>query len=139
MECQRCGFDTHSMYKTSHFHHTHDTGCCGRPDNLCAAWLLKRAMYVRCIAIPACIKSLRIPWVMRVVGCTDLSDKELHRQVGMGIVVTSGSLRGLMFSTLNRNARFVGSIPTLSTLFPIFIIPSTFYQTQVLNYRSSGT
>ena len=33
---------------------------------------------------------------MSVVGYTDLSGKELHKQVGVGIVVTSGSLHGVM-------------------------------------------
>ena len=33
-----------------------------------------------------------------VVVCTDLSGKRLHRQVSVGIVVTSGSLCGIMVS-----------------------------------------
>ena len=41
------------------------------------------------------------------VVCTDLTGKELHGQVG---VVTSGSLYGVMVSTLAWNARDVGSI-----------------------------
>ena len=39
-----------------------------------------------------------------VVVCTDLSDKELHSQVGMDRVVTSGRLGGVMVSTLALNA-----------------------------------
>ena len=35
-----------------------------------------------------------------VVVFTDLSGKELHRQVGVGTVVTSGSLGGGMVNTL---------------------------------------
>ena len=31
-----------------------------------------------------------------VVVCTDLGGKELHRQVGVAIVVASGSMRGVM-------------------------------------------
>ena len=42
---------------------------------------------------------------------TDLSDKEPRRQVGVGRVVISGSLGGLMVNTLARNARAVGLIP----------------------------
>ena len=61
---------------------------------------------------------------MSVVGCTDLSGKELHRQVGMGKMVTSVSLGGIMVSTLAWNARDVGSI--LGTVFPIFITPMIF-------------
>ena len=42
----------------------------------------------------------------------------------MGIV-TSGSLLGVMVSTLAHNARNVGLIPALGTTFPIFISPMT--------------
>ena len=34
--------------------------------------------------------------------CTDLSDEEPHRQVGLDRVMTSGSLAGIMISTLAR-------------------------------------
>ena len=59
-----------------------------------------------------------------VVVCTVLSGKELHRQVGVGKVMSSGSLGGEMVSTLERSARDVGSTPALSTIVPIFIIPT---------------
>ena len=59
-----------------------------------------------------------------VVGCTDLSSKELHRQIGVGIVVTSGSLHGVMVSTLAQNAKDVGSILALGTIIPIFVSPT---------------
>ena len=62
---------------------------------------------------------------MSVLVCTDLSGKEPHRQVGMGRVMTSGSLGGVMLSTLAQNARDIGSMSTLGTIFPIFIIIST--------------
>ena len=52
---------------------------------------------------------------------TDLSSKEPHRQVGVGRMVTSGSLGGIMVSTLARNARDVRSIPTVGAIFPIFL------------------
>ena len=42
------------------------------------------------------IKRLTIPWGTSVVVCTDLGGNELQRQVGMGIVVTSGNLNGVM-------------------------------------------
>ena len=62
---------------------------------------------------------------MSVVGCTDLSDSK-DRQVGVGTVVTSDqSLHGPTVSILARNARDVGLIPILSTIFPIFITPTT--------------
>ena len=53
-----------------------------------------------------------------LVVCTDLWVKELHIQVGVDIVVTSGN-----GSTLARNARDVGSIPILGTIFLIFVTP----------------
>ena len=56
--------------------------------------------------------------------CTDLSCKELHIHVGVGEMETSGSLDGVMFSTLVQNARDMGSIPALGRIFPIFISPT---------------
>ena len=55
--------------------------------------------------------------------CTDLSGKESHRHLGVGAVVTSGSLGGEMVSTLVRTERDVGLIPAPGTIFPIFITP----------------
>ena len=43
--------------------------------------------------------------MVSVVVYSDLSGKEPHRQVGVGRVMTSGSLGGVMVSTLARNAR----------------------------------
>ena len=63
------------------------------------------------------IKRLTIPGGMSVVDSTDLSGKELRRQVGLVMVVTAGSLYGEMVSTLPWNARDVGSIPALDTIF----------------------
>ena len=53
--------------------------------------------------------------------CTDLSDQEPHIQLGMGKVVTSGSLSGDMVSTQACNARDVGLVPILGILFLGFI------------------
>ena len=39
----------------------------------------------------------------------------------MDRMVTSGSLRGVVVSTLTQNARDVGSIPVLGIIFPIFV------------------
>ena len=50
-----------------------------------------------------------------------MAGNELHRQVGVRRVVTSGSLHGVMVSSLGRNASDVDSIPTLGVIFPIFI------------------
>ena len=58
----------------------------------------------------------RIPIV-----CTDFSGREQPRQVDVGSVATSGSSGGAMVSTLVQNARDVGSIPALGTIFSIFI------------------
>ena len=45
------------------------------------------------------------------VTVTDLSGTEANGQVGVDIVVTSGSLDGIMVSTLARNVKHVGLIP----------------------------
>ena len=55
---------------------------------------------------------------MSVVDRTDLLGKEPHGQVGMGSMVRSGSLGGVNVATLAQNARDVGSIPALGTIFP---------------------
>ena len=62
---------------------------------------------------------------MSVAVCTDLSGKEPHRQVGMGSMITSGILGGIMVSTLTWNANEVGSVSALGTILPIFITPTT--------------
>ena len=61
-----------------------------------------------------------------VAVCSDLPGKEPHRQVGVGSMVTSGSLGSLMVSTLAQNARGVGSIPTLGPIFHIFITATSY-------------
>ena len=61
--------------------------------------------------------------VTSVVVCTDLSGKELHRQVGVARVVTSRSLGGVIVSTLAWNARGVHSIPALGAILSTFIPP----------------
>ena len=60
--------------------------------------------------------------------CSDLHwpiRQEPHKQVGVGSIVTSGSLGGDMVSILAQNAWDVGSIPAFGTIFPIFITPTT--------------
>ena len=59
---------------------------------------------------------------MSVVVCTDLSGKEPHRQVGVGREVTSGSLGGVMFSTLATRCGFDSHS---GAIFPAFITPPT--------------
>ena len=61
-----------------------------------------------------------------VVNYTNLSGKKLHRQVGVGWVVTSGSLRSEMVRTLPWNERDVGLIHVLGAIFPISITPMSF-------------
>ena len=46
----------------------------------------------------------------------------LYKQVGVGIVVTSRNPHGVMVSPLAWNARDVGSIPVVGTIFPIFLL-----------------
>ena len=49
----------------------------------------------------------------------------------MGRVVTSGSLDGVMASTVASNARDMDSISALGEIFPIFIIQITLHQDPV--------
>ena len=58
-----------------------------------------------------------------VVVCTDLLGNEPHRKIDEGSMVTSGSLGGVIVSTLAWNATGMCLIPPLGTIFPIFIIP----------------
>ena len=87
-------------------------------------------MYGHCLCVCNCKhnKTYNSSETIVIVG-TDLSasGKELHRQVGVGTVVTSGSLGGVMVNIPAWNARDVGSIPSLGTIFPIFITPTTIY------------
>ena len=62
---------------------------------------------------------------MSVVVGTNLVYKEPHRQVGVGRVMTSGSLGGVMVSTLAQNSKDARSVSALGTVFPIFITPMT--------------
>ena len=58
---------------------------------------------------------------MRLEVCTVLSGKELHRQVGMGRVLTSESLGGVMVRTLSQMAR---EIHIKNWLFIMKVIPN---------------
>ena len=53
-----------------------------------------------------------------VVVCTDLWDKELHTQVGVGIVVTSGSLCGVMVAHWPRMPEMWFRVPLSAQYFP---------------------
>ena len=57
---------------------------------------------------------------MSVLVCTDLSGKEPHMHVGVGSVVKSGNLDGVLVSTLAQNAGDACSGATLSATFPHF-------------------
>ena len=72
---------------------------------------------------------------MSVEVCTDLSGKGSHRKVGMGIVVTSGSLCCLMLITLAWKARDVGLVLALGTIFSIFITPTTLVAVAMTLYK----
>ena len=75
-----------------------------------------------------------------LVDCTDLSGKDAHRQVVIGMVVTAGILGGLMVSILVWNASDVSLILALRTLFPVFITPMTIDQSKhnVLHHESNA-
>ena len=79
-----CGVNSCWMCDPSHFHQSYDTGVMTRIlYKLCTLWLLNQPCGNVCKV--TAYNSIG----MSVVGCTDLSGKELHRPVGMGIVVTS--------------------------------------------------
>ena len=69
-----------------------------------------------------------------VVACTDLLSQE-HRQVGMGVVVISGSLSGGMVSTLICNSRYLGSISALGAILPISITLMTPVAMTMIMYK----
>ena len=66
---------------------------------------------------------------------TDFLGKEPHRQVDVDSVVTSGSLGGVMVSTLAWNASDVDPIPALGAIFPIFITPVTLVAMSMILYK----
>ena len=106
----------------------------------CALWLINLPCVcickdTACMYVIVSIKRLTIPGGMSVVICTDLWGKELHRQIGVGMVVISGILCGVMVSTLTRNAQHVRLNPTLGTIFPIFITRATILWELTILYR----
>ena len=78
------------------------------PNNICIILILQIYPYI-CVVV-----------------CNHLWGKELHRQVGVVIVMTSGKPTWCNGSTLSWNARDVGSSPAVGTVFPIFITPMAF-------------
>ena len=76
-----------------------------------------------------------IIYIIIYISMIFLPGKGPHKQVGMGRVVTSGSLGGVMFRTLAQNARDVGLIPTLGAIFPIFITPTTLVSVTRILYK----
>ena len=71
--------------------------------------------------------------------CTDFRSNELHKQMGMDRVMTSGSLGGTIVSTLTWNTIGVGTIPALGTIFPILIAPPTYRQVGMNRVMTSGS
>ena len=67
--------------------------------------------------------------------CTDRSGKEQHRQVGVGSVLISGSLDGVMVAHWPGMQRDVGSSPALGAIFPIFITPMTLVAVITILYK----
>ena len=67
-----------------------------------------------------------------VVVCTNLWGKELHRQMGMGDIREPMWCNG---TTLAQNARDVGSIPVLATIFSIFITLTTLIAMTMILYK----
>ena len=88
----------------------------------------RRYVVVSCLVPIDCRMIARISGVLV---CTDLWDKELHRQVCMGIAVTSGSLDG----TLAWKARNVGLSSALDTIFSIFVTLKTLVAMTMILYK----
>ena len=61
--------------------------------------------------------------ISSVLACTNLSVN--GRQVGMGNMVTSGSVDGVMVSILPLNSSDMGSVHAVGAIFHIFINPTT--------------
>ena len=59
-----------------------------------------------------------------VLGHADLSGKEPYIQVCVDMVMTSGSLGGVMVTILAQNAMYVDSSLGLGTMFPIVNTPT---------------
>ena len=53
----------------------------------------------------------------------------------MDKVITSGSLDGVIVSSLVRNERDIGSIPAQGAIFPIFITPTTLVAVTCFMYK----
>ena len=81
------------------------------------------------------IKGYKSRLTSAVVG-TDLWQRDAQRQVGMGRVMTSGSLSGVRISTLARNAKYVDSIPVLGAIFPIFITPMAYKNINIVGHTN---
>ena len=82
---------------------------------MCSRGVVKQNKLSSFLCACKCLNDLQFQGTS-VVGCINLSGKKLHREVGVGAVVASGSLGGVMVSTLAWNARDVGSIRPLGTI-----------------------
>ena len=135
LEWQKYGFDSNSRHNISHFHHPHDTGAVTRIlYKLQAVWLLN--LSIACMCAIVSIKNLKIPGgrVWQQSALTSEARSCIHTcRSGY-----NGDIREHMWcngSALAGNARDVGSIHTLGTIFPIFI--SRKWQKSGFEYRSS--
>ena len=123
-KCKRCRFDSCSRHNISHFQYSYGIGAVTRIlRKLCAVYLLNLpcAYIVEVFHVIISIKRLTILARSSMLLCNDLSGNELHRQAGMGSMVTSQSTVGVMVCRKAGNAGDVDSSPALGTIFPIFI------------------
>ena len=63
-----------------------------------------------------------VPGRVKLMTFCSLTSQKLHGQVGVGEMVRSVSLGGVIVSILTGNVRDVRSIPALGAIFPIFNI-----------------
>ena len=112
-----CGIDSRSRHSISHFHHTHGTACRDHDSvqryTLHGCWTYPLYMYVRWL--PVCmqlsvITDLQLQWCECSMLHWPLLRQGVHRQVGMGSPVTSGSLSGVMVRTMALHAIYIDSI-----------------------------
>ena len=77
---------------------------------------------------------LLMRYIHIVVVCTNLSGREPDINVGVGRMMISGGLGGIVVSTLAQNASDVGSIPALGEIFLIFITSMTLVAVAMILY-----
>ena len=98
-----------------HFPNVHNLQCHQRPIPLILIWCGRLKIPWVGKSVDSCFVLLisyiislpRYNW-NTAIACTDLSGKDLHRQIGMDTMLTSWSLGGVMVSTLGSECKRCG-------------------------------